>query len=192
MPAFPDAKWLEILKASPGKTFALACAFGGLLLADHWGSLPPVAPWMVQVAVLGLLICAFLTIVGFLAAINKSVGIQEWLLYLIEKRRAQKEVSDYIPHMTDKERQIIGYLLAKNQKVLEADYDGGHATTLLSRGIIVRYVQPGQVARGMSTPMTIPDHVWKVLVKHKARFEYEPPRAGEQESPPWRIHWMER
>jgi hypothetical protein len=95
------------------------------------------------------------------------------------------------------EKQRKGFIdasdrLAKNQKVLEADYDGGHATTLISRGIIVRYVQPGQVARGTSIPMTIPDHVWKVLVKHKARFEYEPPRAGEQESPPWRIHWMGR
>jgi hypothetical protein len=188
MPAFPDARWLELLKASAGKTFALACAFGALLLANRWEWLPPLAPWMVQLAVVGLVICTFLTIGNFLSWINKSLGVRTFIMYCIERRQAQKEVRDYIPQMTDKERQIIGYLLVKNQKVFHANYGGGHAATLISRGIIVRHVPPGQVvAPGAHIPMTIPDHVWRVFVNHKADFHYDPPRLGEQEIPPWRM-----
>jgi hypothetical protein len=110
------------------------------------------------------------------------------------RRQEKKAVSDYIPHMTPKEKEIIGYLLANNQKTLEADQDGGYANTLISRRIIVLYGQKGQMFRGTHTPMIVPDHVWEVLVKHKSDFPYATPKLtpGAVEPPPWRIPWMAR
>jgi Super-infection exclusion protein B len=192
--AFADPKWLEILKASGGQSAAASLACGVLLLVGHWGWLPPLDPWIVQVATFGLLLFGFLAIASLVTAINKNAGISEWITYRIERRQAQEEVRGYIPFMTQKEREIIGYLLAKNQKTLEADTDGGYANTLISRRIIILYGQKGQQFRGTHTPMIIPDHVWEVLVKHKSEFPYTPPRLrpGETEPHPWRINWAAR
>ena len=94
--------------------------------------------------------------------------------------------------MTTKEREIIAYLLAKNQKTFTAASDGGHARTLLSRGIVIILARDGQLLDPENVPMTIPDHLWDVLQKHKDEFPYKPPDGGETEGAPWRVHWMER
>jgi hypothetical protein len=192
--AFADPKWLEILKASGAQSAAAALACGGLLVVAHWGWLPPLDAWVIQAATFGALLFGFLAIASLVIAINKNAGINEWVMYGIERRQAQAEVRGYIPFMTAKEREIIGYLLAKKQKTLEVDHDGGHASTLISRRIIVLYGQKGQEYRSSHMPMIVPDHVWEVLVKHSSEFPYTPPklRPGDVEPPPWRIPWMAR
>ena len=50
--------------------------------------------------------------------------------------RAKHDVQKYISLMTPKEREIIGYLLAKNQRMFTYKLDGGYASTLISRNII--------------------------------------------------------
>ena len=103
--------------------------------------------------------------------------------------REQKEVEEYIPYMTETEREIIGYLLAHNQKMFTNRPDCGHANTLLARGIVVVAARPGQPVTYFDVPFAIPDHIWTVLKRHKDKFTYEPPGPGEDEPHPWRRHW---
>lgn len=91
--------------------------------------------------------------------------------------------------LTKKEREIISYLLHHNQRMFTADLDGGHAATLISRGIVQSALRPGQVFDASDTPMEIPRSVWTVLKTVKDQFPYD----GQDDDPyPWRVHWMSR
>jgi hypothetical protein len=122
----------------------------------------------------------------------KLFPLQTWILHWITIWRQKRDVRDYIPHMTPDERKIISYLLAKNQKMFTAAPDGGYAATLISRGIVVRALRPGQVFGYEDMPLAIPDHIWEVLLEHKDQFPYKPSRRGETEVYPWRIPWTLR
>jgi hypothetical protein len=67
-----DPKWLEIFKLELEHTFsgALACAL--FLAANHWGWVPPLAPWMIQLAWFGLLLFGCLWGVGLVLAVLRS------------------------------------------------------------------------------------------------------------------------
>ena len=92
--------------------------------------------------------------------------------------------------MTSEEREIISYLLAKNQKMFTYTMDGGYAITLISKGIVVCALGPGQAYSTWEVPFAVPDDVWDVLMKNKAEFPYTP---GEEDKPyPWAIPWMAR
>jgi len=108
------------------------------------------------------------------------------------KTIAQQAAATYIPHMTETERNIIGYLLAHNQTMFTNTPDCGHARTLLSRGIVVIAARHGQPVTYHEVPFEIPDHIWAVLKEHQAEFPYTPPAPGITEIHPWRVHWMER
>ena len=113
--------------------------------------------------------------VRLLLAAHKFLPIQVWIVHWIEIQRSKRGFRGYIRHMTPKEREIIAYLLAKNQKTFTAASDGGHARTLLSRGIVIILARDGQLLDPENVPMTIPDHLWDVLQKHKDEFPYKPP-----------------
>jgi len=108
-----------------------------------------------------------------------------------QSAREQQDIEDYISYMTEKEREIVAYLLAHNQKMFTNSLDCGHANTLLSRGIVVMAVRKGQVFTEHEVPFAIPDHIWTVLKKHQKEFPYAPPQRGEAQAHPWRRHWME-
>jgi hypothetical protein len=188
----PDPRWLEILKASGWQTTALTAAFGLFLLAGRTGWLPPLAPWMIQLAALGLLVSGCLALASMGAASVKFFPIQIWLKWFIDVRRNKRQIINYIPHMTQKEREIIAYLLAKNQTTFTAAADGGHAATLLARGIVTVIYAPGQQLDRENIPMMIPPAVWDALVKHKKEFPYTPVKRDGVEPHPWRVHWMAR
>jgi hypothetical protein len=183
-----DSKWLEILKASGWQTTAIAAACGLFLLLSRWGWLPPLAPWMVQTITFGLLLCGFLAV----AAILSSTPVQKLIVHWVTIHKQKRAVRDYIPHMTERERRIIAYLLAKNQKMFTTMEDGGFAATLISRGIVVYALRPNQAYSRVDTPFAIPDHIWSVLVEHRNEFPYNPPPPGEREVHPWAIPWMAR
>jgi hypothetical protein len=187
----PDPRWLEILKASGWQLLALAIAFGLFLLADVASWIPALPAWGRQAAVLAFLICTALWLASLVAAVVKFAPPGVWLIHWRKVRRQRRETRNYIPHMTEKEREIIAYLLAKNQKMFTADAEGGHAITLISRGIVVRALVAGQVFSIEDVPFAIPDHIWNELVAQRERFPYDP--RGEAERPyPWRVHWMAR
>jgi hypothetical protein len=188
--AIADPKWLEILKASGGQSAAAALACGLLLLVRRWGWIPPLDPWMIIAATFGLLLFGFLALASLVAVFNKIFSVREWVVDYINEKRFNNAVRAYIPHMSEKDREIIGYLLAKNQKQFTADQDGGYATNLISRKIVLYAYQPGQVFRGTDVPMRIPDNVWDIFKERQSEFPYN--RPGDVEPPPWRIHWMGR
>jgi Super-infection exclusion protein B len=188
-----DPRWLEILKASGWQTAAISIACGLFLLAAHLGWLPPLEPWTVLIAAAGLLLFGCLAVASFFSALFKFFPIHEWVACWINIRRQKRSAQDYIPHMTPRERQIIAYLLAKNQKMFTCAADGGYAATLISRGILVRALRGGQVFASEDMPVAVPDHIWDVLLAHKDQFPYKPERGkGGVETHPWRVPWLVR
>ena len=174
---------------------AVAGACGLFLLFAHWGWLPPLDPWMIQLAAIAGLICGLLAIASIVSAVLRFFPVQTWVVHSVNRHRAKRAVRDYIPHITPQEKKIIGYLLAKNQKIFSAESDGGYAAPLLSRGIVIVAARPGQHVSMSDVPMAIPDHVWDVLAKHKDQFPYKAPTPGRRddvEPHPWRVPWMAR
>lgn len=184
---------LEILKAPSRQTTALALAAAGFLIL-HKYSLIHTDPWMITLAAAILLLAGCLVIASVVATTVRVFPLHRWIARRQSMRAAQKAAVDYIPHMTENERKIIAYLLAKNQKVFEAESNGGYANTLLSRGIVQYATVPGAQYDPDDVPMTIPDHIWDVLKSNEASFPYTPrlSEGSKVEVHPWRIPWMMR
>jgi hypothetical protein len=187
----PDPRWLEILKASGWQTLAIAAACGFFLLLPRWGWVPPLEPWMVHLATFVLLICGFLAVASMLAGIFKFFPPKKWILHYVDVYRRRRDLRNYIPYMTEQERKIIAYLLHYNQKMFTAEADGGHAVTLISRGIVVRAMIGGQQAAHDDVPFAIPDELWPVLQENKDKFPHKPP-DDDVDVHPWRIPWQLR
>ncbi len=184
----PDPRWLEILKASGWQTLAIAAACSVFLWLGRSGAFGQVDPLVIQLVAFAGLVSGFLALASFISATLKFFPVQKWFLLWFNLRRAKRAVLDYIPHMTDKEREIIGYLLAKNQKMFGAEIDGGYASTLLARGIVRIAAKAGQHIDEMDVPMEIPDYVWEVLSAHRDKSPYTPQRMRDGVEPhPWRV-----
>ncbi len=170
---------------------ALAAACGCFILAARAGWVPALENWESHAATFGLLLFGFLTLASFLSAAYRFFPPDRWIMHYVNQHRAKREVEKYLPHVTPKEREIIAYLLAKNQKTILADMDGGAAATLLSRGIITIIYQPGQQIDQENATMIVPDHLWDVLQKHREEFPYLPPDDDLPETAdPWRVDWL--
>lgn len=189
----PDPKWLEILKASGWQTTALAAAFGVVLLVIYLGWIVTPDSWFTAFCALAFLICLFLALATIGHTITDFLQPRVWLARWAKEKQQRKLVREYIPYMTEQEKSIIAYLLAKNQKMITAAQDGGYATTLISRGILVLAMRPGQVADMMNVPFLVPDHIWDELALKRDSFPYTPAERRDGVGPhPWRVPWMAR
>lgn len=185
----PDSKWLEILKASGWQTTAIAIAIGITFSLIHNGVLASPDPLaIVIIATIGIT-SGCLAIASILSSAFQVIPISQLIARWWRRRQEGLDVEKYIPYMTVKERDIIAYLLCKNEKTFECEMTGGYANTLISRGIVVRTLRPGQSFSPSDMPVSIPDHVWDVLVKHKNKFPYS---ATDDNGHPWRIPWGAR
>jgi len=102
----------------------------------------------------------------------------------------ESEIEDDLASLSKKERDIIAYLLAHNERLFTCAIDGGHAITLISRKIVRWAVAPGQQVHPEDAPAEIPKPIWKILQAHKDEFPCSPElRDGPY---PWRVHWMAR
>jgi hypothetical protein len=187
-----DSKWLEILKASGWQTTALTAACVAILLLIRNGIIPTTeSPLWVAIPSIGALIFGSLSVASIGNALVKAVEpglrIKFWLL----RRKQSKEVSDFIPYMTPKDRQIIGYLLFHKQKTFQTESDGGYAAPLIAKGIIRVACKQGQIIDQSWMPFEIPDYAWEILEKNKDSFPYTPPK-GKTEKHPWAISWRVR
>jgi hypothetical protein len=186
----PFDKWLQLLKASGWKTAALAFACWILWKLINSGELfiPPAEAWLVKlpVAVIGIG-CACLAIASMVSSSHKAFPIDRWIRRWWVARKLKKDIEKYIPHMTEKDREIVGCLLSKNQKFFTCDITGGHATTLISAGVVIRAVRPGQAFDQDDVPFAVADEAWEVLIKHKDHFPYE---DSKNKPYPWRVGWM--
>ena len=181
-------KLSDIFKASGSQAFALAVACGGFLYLSKSGFVPPLEPWVLPlVAFAGIFAGALWGALALRSLWNLVDLGSHWKRRRLSRAR-RKAVENYIPHMSEQERQIIGYLLERNQKSFDCDVDGGNAAPLIARGIIVCALRRGQMFDMDRMPMTVPDDVWDVLSKHRHVF----PERYEGSIHPWRIHWMAR
>jgi hypothetical protein len=99
------------------------------------------------------------------------------------------EIKEELNELTAKEKEIIAYLLHKNNRLFTADLDGGHAATLISRGIVRNALRPGQAFSPEDVPMEIPRQIWTLLKSMAPQFPYE----GDEDDPyPWRVGFYER
>lgn len=188
-----DPRWLEILKASGWQTSALAaaCAVIWILVAND--IIPTTdSPLWVAVPAIGVVLFGFLSAGAIGSAAVEYFQPGRSFAHWRAKRRKATEVRDFIPYMSAKDKEIIGYLLHHNQKTFDTNQDAGYAATLLGKGIIRIAANRGQVVDVMRVPFEVPDYIWQVLEAHRDCFSYEPPKAGEKQIYPWAIHWMAR
>ncbi len=188
-----DPKWLEILKASGWQTTALTMACVIIVVLVRQGTIPTTnSPLWVTVPFIAGLIFGFLSLAAIGDALAKALEPSKRIKQWFWKRKKIKDVSNFIPYMTEQDRAIIGYLLYHNQKTFQAGSDGGYAAPLISKGIIMVACKQGQVFDPSWTPFEIPDYAWSVLERNKSSFPYKPPKKGETEKHPWAIPWMVR
>jgi len=130
-----------------------------------------------------------LFLVGIASSANlifkPRIKLQRWMT----RRREAKEAERYIPFMSEKEREIISYLLQRKEKMFTAASDGGYAATLISRRIIVLSINSGLHYSIEDVPMMIPDHIWDVLERNKTSFQTV---TSENSPHPWRVPWALR
>ena len=177
-----DAKWLEILKASGWQTAAIAIACVIIYALVAAGVIPAFGGIVAAIAACAGIICALLTIMAMASAASRWIAAlsERWL----RRRAASKAVRDYIPHMSQREKEIIGWLLSKNEKMFTGAMDGGYAITLIAQKIVVPAVSRGQVVDMFAVPYVVPDHAWKVLEAHRQEF---PTPAAADVRHPWRV-----
>jgi len=188
-----DPKWLEILKASGWQTTALTIACIIIIVLIKNGTIPTTdSPLWVAIPSIAALIFGSLSLAAMGNAAVNAIQPIKLIKYWLLKRKKAKEVNDFIPYMTDKDREIIGYLLYHNQKTFQGDSDGGYAAPLITKGIIRVACKQGQVIDPSWTPFEIPDYAWNVLENSKELFPYKPPSKGKTEVHPWAISWQVR
>jgi hypothetical protein len=101
----------------------------------------------------------------------------------------ETEIREELGELNSKEREIVAYLLYRNERLFTADLDGGHAATLIARGIVRNALRPGQVFDMADVPMEIPRPIWNVLKTMKDQFPY----SGDEDEPyPWRVGFYDR
>jgi hypothetical protein len=186
-----DPKWLEILRASGWQTAAVAFAGVALLYLNAKKRLPVVLDsWVVEAVEVAVLVCGSLAVFSVGPHVAKKCNaLWNWLAHRWAIRRAKHEIEKQIPSMSPKEREIIGYLLAINEKMFDYTIDGGAANTLISKRIVACAMLPGQSALAYGVTFKIPDYAWDVLVKHRAEF----PNTWKPGEPfPYAISWMSR
>jgi hypothetical protein len=81
----PDARWLEILKASGWQTTALAVAFGVFIILRS--QLPALSDWAFLIIVLCFLICASLSVASILSAARRPIS--RYISKVIERKKWQ-------------------------------------------------------------------------------------------------------
>ncbi len=186
----------DLLKASGWQAAGIAAGCGLLLWLNTSSITPPFPEWAVLVLWCGTVLAGFLALAALAEQIMKPI---RWLWQRAQqtsaRKRAEKAFRDYIPHLTEEERQILGYLREKKQKTFTADQDGGYAATLIARRFVVMIGARGQVFDIDKVPFAVPDHVWSVLEAQPDEFPYAPIYSegrNKVEVQPWRIPWQLR
>ena len=185
-----DPRWLEILKATGWQNFGLSLAFATFIFFVRSEDIPVTnsSLWIAVPAITSL-VCGGLALAAFGNAI--TIFTKNWASRYFARRKYRKMVEKCIPHMTEQDRAIIGYLLYHNQKTFQATSDGGYAAPLIGKRIIRVAAVHGQTLDPNWVPFEVVDDAWDVLIGFRENFPYQPPR-GETETHPWAIPWMVR
>jgi hypothetical protein len=184
------SKILEFIKLNGSKSFAFGAGCAAFLALAYSGLIGTVEPLVIQFVALVFCVTAALAVVALCTGIADLFALRHrfdrWML----ARAERADLKRYLPFMSAQEREIIGYLLAKNERVFTADSDAGHAATLLGKRYVRIAVRGRQEVMQHSVPMEVPEHLWKVFQKNKTMFPVINP--DDYSAPPWRVHWMAR
>ncbi|TIL23674.1 MAG: hypothetical protein E5Y88_22375 [Mesorhizobium sp.] len=190
------AKALEYLKTAGWQTTSIAAATALFLYLSKAGTLPPLDAFSTLVAWIILFLSGALSVAAVAGGAQRGLEAA-WKVFQRRQARRGEEQSfrSYVPFLTEKERQILGYLFAHKQKTFVADRDGGYAGTLIARRII-RYIGvPGQTYDLNKCPLAVADCVWKVMEEQPESFPHSPilSDGGDKvEVEPWWIPWQLR
>lgn len=183
-------EWLiEVLRIAGWRAAGLAVGcFLLLWLVDSGLSPVIVEPLVLQFLFVGGVLSACLAVAGLIMAVPAATEpLRARTRLWLARRAAKEEFRQYLPFLSAKDRQILGYLLHHNQKSFTAAIDGGYAAVLIARGFIVPSGQVGQAFLADDRPFGVPDYVWEVLEENRADFPYKPEPG---DAHPWRVPWM--
>ncbi len=190
---FPDSNWLKALEIRGSTAAAVASASILVFVMSElgWFYLDILPTWMK----------ALIAIVAVLALALVGGNVVQWLIdesaKKKERRRKEEErreeqrqkdeaqanfrrqVLGYLNTLSDSEREILSYLVQKNQQSFSGDMAGERIGPLKQKGLV-------EMASGVHTqmewPFTIPNFVWEELQKRKGEFN----KADWDGPQPWR------
>lgn len=101
-----------------------------------------------------------------------------------ERLRAEyrQQVLGYLDTLSEVEREILSFLVQKNQQSFTADMAGKLIATLKQKGLVE--MGPG-VHTQLDWPFTVPNFVWEELMRRKEDFNI----ADLEGRVPWREQW---
>lgn len=179
-------KLADILKAGTLPALAVALAAGALLLGFDRGVVPIPGDSYIFATWAALAIGTTLTLTGALKALSNFVKPSVWIVHLRNKRDRERKAEEHIKYMTERDRDIIAYLLHHNQKTFSGAMDGGYARELIALGLIDRATRPGYAFSPEDIPFSVNEQAWRVFERHRDRFPYR----GDDDKPlPWRVPW---
>lgn len=193
---FPDSNWLKALEIRGSTAAAVASASILVFVMSElgWFYLDILPTWMK----------ALFAIVAILALALVGGNVVQWLIdeAAKKKERSRKEeerrneqrqkdeaqanyrqnVLGYLNTLSDREREILSYLVQKNQQSFSADMAGERIGPLKQKGLVD---MSSGVHTQMEWPFTIPNFVWEELQNLKEEFN----TADLNEPQPWRDPW---
>lgn len=169
-------KIIDLLKTGGWQSFFIALSLFVFLRLQSVGvidtsAVPYLAPivWLLAIVFSGI------------AVASLGDQIKHWLqerrkrrLTFQAREARRKAFVEDIDRLTDKEREILGYLLSKNQKRFDADSTGDHASSLIAKGYINLIARPGMHYHINSFPFEVADYVWEEMQARRERFPYHP------------------
>lgn len=176
---------IRSLTAEVTFSFAMAAWIILLVHTQGWFLFPSI---VTTTALIIGIICSCFVITNSWAATKR---LRDYLFHQFHLWQDKKRIEKEIPFLTPHEKNILGYLLTYNQKMIEVLPDGEDAATLMAKGFLVLPNRcPLEIHRDIQ--VVVPDHIWKILVNHKENFSYRPVMNHGVETDPWRTHWMAR
>lgn len=174
-----DSKWLsEILRANVWQCGALTFASAIIALGDAFGIsiLAGLPSWAKPLAGVSLIVFGSLTL---FALAQKAT--RRWQDAGKRIERHAKHISQ-LNSLSDKEHEILSYLVTRNEQYFEASLHGGGANTLLAKGIVVKAARPGHHVHILRFPFAVQSDVWELLQELQDEFSHPRPDGP----PPWR------
>ncbi|MFB9982823.1 hypothetical protein ACFSQQ_26205 [Mesorhizobium kowhaii] len=175
----PDLGWFVQalgLRASLIAGLALACAI--LVLAPVIGvtTFSGIDPTVMSFARVGLAVFGSLTLMNLAVA---TWGGVRWIgskLAEIRSRSAHKAAAAAsLNELTARERNILAFLVTRNERHFVSNINGGYAASLIGRGLIHLAARPGQSLSALSVPFTVDEYVWEALQARREEFKHANP-----------------
>jgi hypothetical protein len=96
-----------------------------------------------------------------------------------EQKKAQRTIAanKAIDELTEREREILAYLVTRGERHFTTTMDGGFAAGLLGRGIVRMSVVGGQSIDMLVTPFSVDPDIWQALLERKGEFVHPKPNG---------------